>query len=257
MSRLCTVLVRGGSDEETAALRLRFRGWKVDRYLSDQSFLDAIRSSADVILVRELSARVGWSPLLLSEFLSAAGDAPVIIRTELRPGFVREALSLIAGLPNVRLSLVGYDSLATELAAVQSRPDEICADRPILSKVTGRLNPRIREVVVGAVAGSKRRIDVSNLARLCGQSIRTLQWGMQKARAPTPECVLGWATSLHILWRLETTQTAVKLAARDAGFADASAFGNYMFRHAGVRPAAAIREVGFATLLERFASQFG
>lgn len=186
-----------------------------------------------------------------------AADKPLIIRTELRPTFVREVLRVIGGLQNVRLSLIGYDSLAAELLSLQSKQDQPCGDRPILTKIAGRLDPRIREIAVGAVAGSKGRIDVPNLARICGCSVRKLEWCTQQAGAPTPERLIGWATSLQILWRLETTNTPVKVAAREAGFADSSAFGNYMFRHAGVRPTAAMKHVGFWALLERFASQFG
>lgn len=251
------VLLRIASHRDVEAMRLRLSGWNIDVHLTEASFLAALRKEGNPIIVREFSAKVGYSPSMLKEFVALAADKPLIIRAELRPTFVREVLAVISGAQNVRLSLIGYDALTTELLSCQATIDQLCADRPILAKLASRLDPRIREIVVGAVAGSKRRIDVPNLARVCGHSVRKLEWCLHRSGAPTPERVIGWATSLHILWRIETTNTPVKLAAREAGFPDASALGNYIFRHAGVRTTAAVKHVGFWALLERFASQFG
>jgi hypothetical protein len=64
--------------------------------------------------------------------------------------------------------------------------------------------------------------------------------------------LLGWSLVLHTAWRIEILERAPKQAAYAAGFESSAALGEYLHRHAGVRPRELSRPGTFGALLGRF-----
>jgi hypothetical protein len=206
--------------------------------------------------VCELSSRLHWSPELSRLLIMASLRIPILVRVEMSTATAAAICELAVRARSLHVSLSGWDRLRTDVRTFVKDPDCETAEQAILRRSARSIPPSVRRPVVTAVLAAKRHVAPRDLARLCNCSLRKLQWQLHRVGAPGPNAMLGWALSLHTMWRVGIREQSVKRAAIEAGFACSAELSNYMLRHVGQRPTIAASNGGFWTLLESFAENF-
>jgi hypothetical protein len=205
-------------------------------------------------LVWELSKRMEWHPEgMPPEVADAAKRRRVIIRAELTSVACRQIAYLMTQLPDVEVSIIGYDDLRDVLNRSSAEGLGATPEQRIIRRVVSASPVEARQIITAAIAAGKRRTTVQRLSEICGLPTRTMEWRLRSTGLPTARNILGWSVSLHALWRVDALQWPVKRAAREGGFHSQSALANYISRHTGGTPIELKEHGGFAMLLGRFA----
>ncbi len=202
-------------------------------------------------IVWELSHDAGATIQPVSDdVLRVSEYVPLLLRVRLTAPVTREIARVSKVTSNVHISLRGIDSLEADVQRLLSDGTACIAEQSIIGKIE-RLHPRIRDIVVAAAVAGRRRVGVKDFASFCEMPVRTLEWRLQAANAPTARRLLGWMVALHTAWRMDGLGWPLKRAALAAGFSSPEALGNYIQRHAQMRPVVLCR-AGFGSVLDSF-----
>ena len=246
------ILVRLASAADRVSIAAAWPTFDVVGLYSEPEFIEALTHPSVIAAVCELSSAITISPQFVVHAHNRQICAPILVRTALTPGTARDLMALANGPLRVHASLIGYDDLRTGMLTIIDSAAVPTAEQLIIARIPAKLDARARQTVIAAAIAARRRTTVSRIAGICGYSKRGLELCMRRAGCPSAAAVIGWATSLHTLWRIEYVDSSIKTAAAVAGFASTSSLSNYMCRHIGIRPSHAAAVGGFWELLRRF-----
>jgi hypothetical protein len=182
------------------------------------------------------------------------GARRIVWRCTLSASIVRTLRKIARIAPSGTLSLREFDNLASDVDAMLRRPIVPSPEmRMILEQPNACLQTIEFAVSASAILGRRRR-HLGDLACACAISGRTLQWRLSQSSAPSPSALLGWATALHTVWRMDTLDWSIKQCASDSGFSTADRLSEYVRGHVGQRPRALLAAGGFDSLLSRWRS---
>lgn len=208
-------------------------------------------SDGDVVgLVVEQSDLVPSASLIMPPWRPELLNRPLIVRIVLPHLRWVDIVRLADAASDLRVSVRGSDVLADEIEAVLERPAQHTADHALIRMIGLHMRPETWPIVLTAAMMSRRRTHVSELARACGVSPRTLEHRLRTLQLPHARSLLGLLLSAHAMHRCVWSGWSPKRVALAAGFASEAAMSNYMFRHSDTRPRNACME-GFSKLLDR------
>jgi AraC-like DNA-binding protein len=246
------IIVRLATAADRAAIAATFSTFDIVALQSEGEFLSAVIHQDVAAAVFELSSAIALSPTFLQELSNLRLCIPVLIRATLTPSTARDVVTVASGPVRCHVSLIGHDNLAIEMQRIVDSISMPTAEQLIMTRIPKNSDGRARQAIVAAAIAARRRVKVNLVASICGYSSRGLDECMRRSGCPSPAAIIGWATSLHVAWRLAYVNPSVKSAAIATGFSGASALSNYMHRHVGVRPSRAQAVGGFWELLARF-----
>jgi len=195
--------------------------------------------------------------------LPLVAHLPLIVRCDLSDGAARDVLAL-AHLARAydlkwRVSLIGFDDLATDLRAALAWAPLPDAHAAILSEVAPRIDRDIAVPVTAVVLLARGRINVALLSQACRMANSTLRAHLRRHAAPAPRQLLHAVVVLHSVWRLEvlglTPQEAAHLAGYGKSARPEASLSEFVWRNVGHRPKALRARRSFATLLDQFADR--
>ncbi|GIW50986.1 MAG: hypothetical protein KatS3mg081_0341 [Gemmatimonadales bacterium] len=247
------VLLVGLVSDEALRELIRAGGSGEVRFAGDPAGLGRLVTE---VRPRGLVVEVGrpglWKSHEVVGALAALDDLPpVLVCWHPSVPAARELVGLSTLVSDLRVVVPGYEDVGLAVKGlVGSVPSG--GESVILRGVSPVLVPPSSQVVVGAVVAGRRRVWLSQLARCCGLSVRTMQRWLKGAGLPPPARLLGWCISLHALWWLDLQAWPERKVCQQMGFSSCSALSRYVKRHVGAAPAVLRRKLGFAGLLDGF-----
>ena len=192
--------------------------------------------------------------------LPLVAHMPLVVRCDLSDGAARDLLALArlarAYDLNWRVSLIGFDDLATDLRAALAWAPLPDAHAAILSEVAPHIDRDLAVAVIAAILLGRGRINVAVLSQASRMANSTLRAHLRRHASPTPNQLLHWVVVLHSVWRLEVLGLTPQQAAHLAGYGDSlrpeASLSEFVWRHTGHRPKALRSRRTFASLLHRF-----
>jgi len=220
-------------------------------YSSIAEILSTVGDTQRQLIVGELGRSVLWN-VTADTLPTWDRSVPLLLRAELTSGSAHDLVSLSRAGANVFVSLRGFDDFARDLDRVALGTAE-GPESVILDRVESMgLASRTTHIITGAVILGRRRTTVADLSRVCGSSMRALEWRLARNRLPQARALLGWTLGLHAAWSLDRCGTSIKSATADLAFPNRTAFGNYIKRHLGISPGRLAEPGSFVRILERF-----
>lgn len=251
------VLCCTGDDVPRAINAAEFGAHVVERCASVHDFVDRLLKNDGCRAVWEVER---GSDCMIEQIAKRLADVTprvrLLLRLDLSVAAARQLVLAAAHLPNSYLSFRNHDDLRTDLAQWLAERDDHGGSVRIVQYLGSICSGETRDVMLSAAATGRRRLSVEQLALICGVPIRTLEWRLRSAAAPTARRLIGMAVSLHSAWRLEQLRLGPKQAAGRAGFHSTAALASYLRRHTGMRLSELASEGAFDLLLHRVGETF-
>lgn len=155
-------------------------------------------------------------------------------------------------LVDLRISLEEADTPSDSIAL-------LCADArltprlPILERAASLVDSEALPIVAAAAAIGSHATKVSELARYCGMSPRTLEARLSRMCGLSPKRLLMWMLALHSSWRLTRLSWTPKQVAAAAGCCDTRTLANRLERAVGWRVGRYGHRPSFHDTLDGFA----
>ncbi len=249
-----TLLFRVGAETEWQ-LRRAFGTNPGQFCRTDSDLVNRISGEEPYAVVLDTSACAGGT-FIGAAVLDAISGRKVLLRTELAPGGARQVVAVSRRTSDWQVSFIGCDDLTLQLRKLVSDPTNQGAGRTILAAALPVCDHTVHDLLAVAILRGDRRVPVGSFAILCGLPVRTLQARLHRCGGPAARDLLGWSLTLHACWRLEISGWPAKQVAAAAGFAQASALGEFLKRHVNARPRALQTPGSFSWLLHRFGELF-
>lgn len=159
---------------------------------------------------------------------------PVVLQARVSRPIVRSA-SPICGLTRrgVYVSLEGVDQLEHDICRAITGGHLVSPELQLWRTLRNfsPLDSDTPELAFAFAMLGRRRLQVSELARQLGVSLRTLELRVQERSWPRSSVVLGFALRLHASWQAAILKYSSKQGATQCGFSSASSFRRYLARH--------------------------
>jgi len=187
----------------------------------------------------------------------ASSDAPprLVLLTELSNSTASAVVAIHRWVPDVGVSLRGFDSLGDSVSEILSMDREDQPALEVMARCVSLVTPVGLEILAGAALVARRTRAITSLADVCRLSPRTVEQRLGDAGLMGPKRLLLWLGSLHALWQLERLHWSPKRIAVAAGFRSPQALSNCVERATGLRLAGLSAKLGFEGGLREFADR--
>lgn len=160
---------------------------------------------------------------------------------------------------DVRFALRGRSDITDTIAAARRDAFGQRPQRALVRRTLPFIAHPLRSSFIGWALLAGDRVLVSEVARLAGVSIRTLEHRLSAVGYPPARTVAAWYRVLYVAWLLDVEGWSLKqlVGAGDDGLRARRALGNLVKRHTG-RTVASLGSPGsFTVLLRQFLDQLG
>ena len=211
--------------------------------------LETHAASSGALLTMGVDSCTVREEALVDDLLAEFPHIRTLLRTSLRRNAIERLVSACSRSIRCRISIRGLDNFGSDLRGMISGNDDRGATRLILEEIAREIPAIARDVVVGAAAIGWQRTSVADLATACHIAERTVDWRLAHAGLISGSALLGQILCVHSVWRMEVLGWSPKQTAGRSGFGNVAAFTNFLKRHTGMTPGAAIAEGGGRWLL--------
>jgi hypothetical protein len=185
---------------------------------------------------------------MLSRFM-IRGNAPHIMM--FAPGRLPVAEIVALCLANARFQLVHDPAeVAAMMRLVMSYPNGDSELGTVTRRLASSLDRPSLHHVMGLFILGRRRASVRLASRQLGKA--ALRNTLRDLSLPKATSLLGWGAALHLMWQMERFDVDLHDGARAVGFSTTRQCSDVFKYHTGRAPGIALREGGFASLLEEF-----
>lgn len=217
-SRAQRILVRLESARDLRALRNAAGGLPAVVWCSRARPIEAslLDGNVDGVILELCDETESELEVISRSIEQRANPVPVIVRFELADAAVELLLRAVTRLPDLRLSLRGFDLLQRAPSEVSSLAGRHQARRAIIARIARAIPGSAKRIVIGAAIVGERTTSVRELALLCGMSRRSVELQLQTASVAPAKKVLMCMLALHVAWDGRSLGWSAKRAAAQA-----------------------------------------
>lgn len=160
----------------------------------------------------------------------------VLLMADLSPAIINQIVNAVGALPDCQILVNRWDTISAGLQTVLTGGASLSSPLPeLLANVLPPVRSVLQPIVANALAVSQRNGSVSDLARVSGIAVRTLESRLARDACMSPKRLLMWTLTLNAVWRVVRLGIAPKAAAIEGGFSTERALSNRVERVTGLR----------------------